>query len=91
MHIEKVYTDETAKYYVVTYDNITIKVTSLKKRIFDYIIGAKYRITATKGETFERIYTNLANIKDEWIKIFTYHDDIENVYLNDNIIYTKRE
>lgn len=91
MQIEKVYTDDVAKYYVVTYNDRTVKVTSLKKRIFDYIIGAKYRITATKGETFERIYTNSATIKDEWIRIFTYHDDIENIYLNDSLIYTKRE
>lgn len=90
MQIEKIYTDDVAKYYVVTYNNRTVKVTQLKKRIFDFIIGAKYRITATKGETFERIYTNSPKIKDEWIRIFTYHDDIENIYLNDNLIYTKR-
>ena len=90
MQIEKIYTDDVAKYYVVTYNNRTVKVTPLKKRIFDFIIGAKYRITATKGETFERIYTNSSKIKDEWIRIFTYHDDIENIYLNDNLIYTKR-
>lgn len=89
MQIEKVYTDDVAKYYVVTYNNRSVKVTSLKKRIFEYITGAKYRITAVKGDTFERIYTNDKKIKDEWIRIFTYHDDIENIYLNNDLIYTR--